>query len=308
MAPRKRTSPKKSQKRRAPALLSAVATASGRFILAHPRGVFGASSFFVVFSIIAANALWYQPSHHPSPMFRTRDDANPYAVIGYRNAERIAPEGNVTTFSFQRPDEAVEPSAAPVAAAADVKRVQDIQKELAKRGLYSGAVNGVPSQDLNAAILAFQEGAGMEQTGLVSDDLLIALMVDSASIVAAIPKERPMDDAQAQGGIDPIAAAIREAQVPQPKQAPKPAAQQAPTNTAANTIGSELPSEVIAQIQQGLVNSSYVQVTVDGVAGPKTREAIRSFEKHYSLPETGVPNQLVLKKLKAIGAFNRPGL
>jgi peptidoglycan hydrolase-like protein with peptidoglycan-binding domain len=323
MAARKRTTPKKAKKRNALGLFSAVASTAGRFILAHPRAVLGASSFAVVFSIISANALWYQPSTHPSPMFRTRDDVDPYAVIGYRSAERLAPQGNVTTFSFQRPE---GEAAAPIAElTVDQKRISDIQRELAKRGFYHGAADGIPTTELNAAILAFEEGEGMELTGLVSDDLLITLMVDSAAVVAAIPKERPIDDIASQNGIDPVAAAIRDSKpvapsavsAPMPQQKPQPAAQNvakptaapaAAVNVAADTAGSDLPKELVAQIQQGLVNSSYTHVTVDGVAGPKTREAIRSFEKHYRLPETGIPNQLVLNKLKSIGAFNRPAL
>lgn len=306
MAARKRTTPKKAKKRNALRLFSAVASAAGRFVAAHPRSVLGASTFTVVFSIISANALWYQPSQHPSPLFRTRDEADPYAVIGYRSNERVAPHGNVTTFSFEKPDQSASaalPSQQAVANSADVKRIADVQRELTKRGLFKGAADGVPSQDLNAAVLAFEEGAGMEPTGLISDDLLVALMVDSASVVAAIPKQRPIDDAPSNAGIDPVAAAIRSDSA-KPVSAPKPTA----SNTPASLAGSELPQELIAQIQQGLINSSYVNVTVDGVAGPKTRDAIRSFEKHYRLPETGIPNEMVLNKLKSIGAFNRPAL
>jgi peptidoglycan hydrolase-like protein with peptidoglycan-binding domain len=321
MAPRKRTSPKKTPQRKALGLFSAAASATGRFILSHPRSVLGASTFLVVFSIISANALWYQPGHHPSPMFRTRDEANPYSVIGYRSGERIAPEGNVTTFSFQKPD--AVPAAINPSLAADRQRITDIQLELTKRGLFNGPADGVPSQDLSAAILAFEEGAGMEPSGAASDELLVALVVDSTSIVAAIPRERPNDDAVAQSGIDPVAAAIRSTVAPTPAPVPAQVAPSAAVaspaprprdnapiavNTAGNTLGGELPKEVVEQIQQGLINSSYIDVTVDGVAGPKTREAIRSFEKHYRLPETGTPNQLVLNKLKSIGAFNRPAL
>lgn len=328
MAPRKRNTPKKAPKRSALSVFSAVGSAAGRFILAHPRSVFGVTSFGIVFSIISANALWYQPSHHPSPLFRTRDDANPYAVIGYRSSERMAPQGNVTTFSFQRPGEEStantaenqnsELATSAGTLSADQKRIQDIQRELAKRGLYQGQADGVPSEELSAAILGFEEGAGMEPTGLASDDLLMALMVDNASIVAAIPKERPIDDAASQSGIDLVAAAIRDSakappatsapNVAAPKPVAKPMAQAPQVNTPATTAGSGLPQDLIAQIQQGLINSSYVNVTVDGVAGPKTREAIRSFEKHYRLPETGIPNEMVLNKLKSIGAFNRPAL
>ena len=57
------------------------------------------------------------------------------------------------------------------------------------------------------------------------------------------------------------------------------------------------------QIQRGLSNIAYTDISVDGVAGAQTKAAIRRFEKHYRLPETGEPNELVLKKLKSIGAL-----
>ncbi len=43
-------------------------------------------------------------------------------------------------------------------------------------------------------------------------------------------------------------------------------------------------------IQRGLSNIAYADVTIDGVAGEQTRAAIRHFERHYRLPETGEPN------------------
>jgi peptidoglycan hydrolase-like protein with peptidoglycan-binding domain len=48
---------------------------------------------------------------------------------------------------------------------------------------------------------------------------------------------------------------------------------------------------------------AYKDVTVDGVPGEQTRAAIRRFERHYQLPETGEPSAAVLKKLKSIGAL-----
>ncbi len=62
-------------------------------------------------------------------------------------------------------------------------------------------------------------------------------------------------------------------------------------------------SQMVLQIQKGLSNIAYTDVEVDGVAGTQTKAAIRRFQKHYRLPETGEPDQIVLQKLKAIGAL-----
>jgi len=63
------------------------------------------------------------------------------------------------------------------------------------------------------------------------------------------------------------------------------------------------PSNLVLQIQRGLSNIAYADVGVDGVAGAQTKAAIRRFQRHYRLPETGEPDELVLKKLKSIGAL-----
>jgi len=63
------------------------------------------------------------------------------------------------------------------------------------------------------------------------------------------------------------------------------------------------PSDLVPQIQRGLSNIAYADVGVDGVAGAQTKAAIRRFRRHYRLPETGEPDELVLKKLKSIGAL-----
>lgn len=73
------------------------------------------------------------------------------------------------------------------------------------------------------------------------------------------------------------------------------------------TLPGNLPTgdsaNLIMQIQRGLLNIAYTDVTVDGVAGAQTKAAIRHFQKHYRLPENGEPSELVLRKLKSIGAL-----
>jgi peptidoglycan hydrolase-like protein with peptidoglycan-binding domain len=105
---------------------------------------------------------------------------------------------------------------------------------------------------------------------------------------------------------DPVTAAIRSSER-QPAMMP-PASIPGPTRVASLPVSakgsdSALPSTMVLQIQKGLSNIAYTDVEVDGVAGSQTKAAIRRFQKHYRLPETGEPDQLVLSKLKAIGAL-----
>ncbi|MBB4281216.1 peptidoglycan hydrolase-like protein with peptidoglycan-binding domain [Agrobacterium tumefaciens] len=279
-----------------------VVSAIGREILRHPKMVGSCGAFAVVFGFVAANALWYQPGVHPSPFLRTRDAENPNGIAGYRPAEPLGTHGNVTTFRIERPAEtetAQQPAAeTPAQPAAESQKPQqivaDIQAELKKRGLYEGEADGRMGPRTAAAIMFFEETLGMEQTGEPTTRVLAALRIDGAT-VAAIPRDRPADST---GGveIDPVAAAIRKAEAPRPKAEP------ASLNSSANAA-KPANRELIARIQQGLINIAYADVKVDGVAGQQTRNAIRAFEKHYRLPETGEPSEVVLKKLKSIGAL-----
>jgi peptidoglycan hydrolase-like protein with peptidoglycan-binding domain len=85
------------------------------------------------------------------------------------------------------------------------------------------------------------------------------------------------------------------ADIPNIIRANQPVAQK-PANSTPST-------DLVLQIQRGLSNIAYADVEVDGVAGLQTKEAIRRFQKHYRLPETGEPDGMVLKKLKSIGAL-----
>lgn len=112
--------------------------------------------------------------------------------------------------------------------------------------------------------------------------------------VAAVPVERPVSVSADASAIDPVAAAIRSAEkdVGKSRAAPKSV-----PNDAVNTVN------MVMQIQKGLSNIAYSNVSVDGVAGEQTKAAIRRFQKHYRLPETGEPDMAVLKKLQDIGAL-----
>ncbi|MFC3075827.1 peptidoglycan-binding domain-containing protein [Shinella pollutisoli] len=201
-----------------PSLALAGLLALGRLLARHPSAVGGATAFAVVFSFVAANALWYQPGGHPAPFLKTRGSDN---SLGF-TATKPKPE-DVTTFVIERADEDAE----------------------------------LPE------------------------------------VAEVTPAERPFDEVAARGApaggeADPIAAAILEAEAD-------------PAVTSA--VARPAPSDLVMKIQKGLSNIAYADIVVDGLAGEKTRTAIRHFEKHYRLPVTGEPNERVLAKLKDIGAL-----
>jgi peptidoglycan hydrolase-like protein with peptidoglycan-binding domain len=185
------------------------------------------------------------------------------------------------------------PAATP---ATDTALVAGIQKELARRGFYDGPADGKTGPKTSAAILRFEKQAGRPETGSASDTLLAALQGTASTqqtrgktLATAKPAQRPYENVKGgKGELDPVAAAIRNAEI-DPQYIPK--------------VDIPASSELVMNIQKGLSNLAYSDVSVDGVAGEQTRSAIRHFEKHYRLPETGQPSDKVLKKMKEIGAL-----
>lgn len=343
MNTRKRRQPEKRQSGRMAHVLAGSASYIGAAVMRSPAATGGTTIFFIVFSFVAANALWYQPSAHPHPWLDTRGAFRQYAAHAMHAGKQavttfrieretsVDPKGNITDPKRSNaPDDAaakpvasnkviVVDNGAAIAAAVEAQTpgssslLSDIQSNLARRGLYDGAIDGVMGPKTKAAILFYQETRGLEQTGEPDETLLGMLKNDNAEF-SIIPKERPSPDVtgaitgKAQSAGDPVAALIKAT----PKSAPKAVAKpdirpiviktSEPAKPAATT--NDGPSfELTLAIQKGLSNLAYREVKVDGIPGQQTQAAIRHFEKHYRLPVTGEPNEAVLSKLRQIGAL-----
>lgn len=74
--------------------------ALGGLAARYPSAVGGTCAFLVVFSFVAANALWYQPGGHPAPFLKMRSHDN---SLGF-TATRPEPH-DVTTFLIEREGE-----------------------------------------------------------------------------------------------------------------------------------------------------------------------------------------------------------
>lgn len=298
MAQPKRKSPERPNSRKPvkkPARIVVLGEALLGLMGRHPRLLAGVGTFVVVFSFVAANALWYQPRHHPAPLLATRmiDEQetapNDVAMNAAPTESDVEDEPGVTTFRIERQDDpsaAVTKPAAPAAKPSEL--VRSIQRELANLGLYNGPADGLEGAHTTAAIAFYEETEGLKPTGKVSQALLDRLSKPSKN-VAVLPEDRPAYDktASTKPAGDDVAALINESNdmpavaIPQPK----------PVSPA-----------LVMKIQQALADMAYKGVKVDGIAGDATRAAIRSFEKSYRMPVTGEPSQKLLDKLKSIGA------
>ncbi|MFB2550991.1 peptidoglycan-binding domain-containing protein [Ensifer soli] len=326
MPARKQKRPEKARARRpAPGSLVVGGLAFvGRFALRHPGPVAGGFVFAAVFGFVAANAMWQQQGMHPAPLMRTRlpagmeappaeTDAAPRKVTtfviereppaaGAGPATDAAaagietaslPPGDPSSLSTDEAGDLLtvrKPETEPVPAGAEL--VTAVQAELYRLGLYDGRADGKPGPKTSAAIRAFERRVGRSETGTASEDLLALLTMAApaggpARDAVAIPADRPLKTGSTKAGIDPVAAAIRDAEgIRELKDSP-----------AAATV------ELVSSIQRGLANLAYDGIVVDGVAGEQTRAAILRFQKHYRLPPNGEPSLAVLRKMKDIGAL-----
>ncbi|WP_337184875.1 peptidoglycan-binding protein [Shinella sp.] len=97
---RKGGSRARSQPQRRPNAIVAGLLALAGLAARYPSVVGGVSAFVVVFSFVAANALWYQPGGHPSPFLKTRSADN---SLGF-TATKPEPHDQ-TTFVIERLEE-----------------------------------------------------------------------------------------------------------------------------------------------------------------------------------------------------------
>ena len=287
----------------------------GSVISAHPSLAGGSVAFAVIFGFVATNALWHQPGQHPAPILKTRNVASSAPPLASAKPDALtplikgAPTRTVTTYRIERSDETptasipvpvapapAVPQVSPevsVATASDPVLVQ-IQTELARNGLYTGEIDGLMGPKSAAAIRAWEKANGYRETGEASAALLA--IMEQASVQSRM-QAAPAEVASRQ----PVV-------LPTPKPAPSAPAVASDARagepvTIPAVIAQGAASELVQQIQSGLSNIAYADITVDGVAGSQTRAAISAFEKHYRLPVTGQPNEIVLKKLIEIGAL-----
>lgn len=171
-----------------------------------------------------------------------------------------------TTFRIEREEAAQETATAPARPQPDptVTRVQTVLKDLQ---IYAGPVDGLPGPATRRSIEQYQTRLGLAVTGRIDDDLL-----------------RQLDALDTTAGIIP---------------APSPAVAEP------NAPGLELTGQDrISRIQAGLRAFGSEGIDIDGIAGPKTRSAVKDFQSLFGLAETGEPDLAVLRKMREIGLTN----
>lgn len=266
-------------------LLSSV----GQLIVRHPSIVGGSTAFVIIFSFVATNALHYQKTEHPAPILNMR---GPQQIISGSTrptpSRRVVNKDNGTTGTTYRVShsDGIQTSSVKLPVPVLVnkqpaleqgiieqqvkdvfkgdKLVLAIQTELSKQNVYLDTVDGLTGPNTRAAIKRFQIKHGYPIDETASANLLQQIKKAGARTeVASITKS------EANG----------------------------------SATNAPITNEMVRKIQIGLQKAAYPDIEVDGLIGEETRNAIRLFEKHYRLPVTGSPSQVILDTLKSTGAL-----
>jgi peptidoglycan hydrolase-like protein with peptidoglycan-binding domain len=249
---------------------------------------------------IVSNAMFLQSGHHPDPLFSTRP-----TTVSRQAARPVvakpAPAPAIAQPAVRQPAlvplpwpsplrAQLAPAQPPQPSDADTaaQLTTAIQRELARLGLYSGAIDGATGPRTAAAISAYERAAGLAPTGVPTAALLEIM-------------KQPLRRPQAQAlpvvpvGVDAIAQA---------------AALDQRERERAASIAAEQQTRAQIQMQQNtrIVQSAlnrigYGPLAVDGRASPETADAIRRFELDNGLPIGGEATDDLIAHMIAIGAI-----
>jgi peptidoglycan hydrolase-like protein with peptidoglycan-binding domain len=243
-------------------LLRGAFGAAARCILRRPLDSAAIFVAAIAGLVILVNALFLQFGRHPAPMLRAH--ARPAAIGESTGAfERMIPRARPV---------ALTRSATPAAPAMPtVPRTQGeivtlIQQELAARGFYDAAPDGLWGPKTDAAVRAFAQRAGVSAPVEPGEALLSAI------------KRSPIKAAPAVASASPAAL---------------PADTLSPADAA-------LPSPRLMAVQRALADFGYGQINPTGIEDAPTRAAITAFERVRNLPPTGRMSDQLVRELSVM--------
>ncbi len=214
---------------------------------------------------IVSNAMFLQNGHRPDPLFGSRSATMqsapapaPIAAVPMPvPAPARVPQAVIAVPPLPRPAPIAQ--AAPPVVQSATPLITEIQRELARLGLYTGAIDGRPGSRTSAAISRYETAGGRPATGKPTTELLQAMKqpLPAAAPATAVPASP-----------DPIAA-----QLDQREQ------QRAAAISAAEKTKAAAQAQANYRLIQGALNRiGYGPVPIDGSASQETIDAIRRFE------------------------------
>jgi len=211
-----------------------------------------------------------------------------------------------------RPGSATAPTAAPIASTAgasavspmtpavgapalDRSTLSDLQWQLAVHGYDPGSPDGVDGPRTRRAIRQYQADAGLPVDGMPSAALLNHLQYAHppvlnqqpvASAAAPVPEPTYGDSGYGYGDYDDPYRGYDVA---------------ADLNSAPQSA--DMMRVYTVAVQQALAAKGYDPGPPDGVLGPRTREAIRRYQRGYNLPVTGQVSLALVNHLRLVSSY-----
>lgn len=197
------------------------------------------------------------------------------------------------------------------------QQVRYIQSGLSALGYRIGRIDGMFGSKTANAIKAFQKKQGMTPTGKMDDDTLKVMHTQflkntqsqlnfvgysagtpdgimgnkTQTAISNYRNKNKLPEGRTNDGL-----LMRNLKTHYLTQKEKQASQNKPTTTA--RLASD-QTQKIRFAQAGLRTLGYLQ-SVDGVLGPNTQNAIKRFQKRYSIPNNGKLGPMTLEKMQSI--------
>lgn len=266
---------------------------------------------------VSANALWYQPEAHNAVFFKTRTDfvfkATPRTTLPATQKPEESPQQTATTDIEQpaqqteaadlQPDRmqvtgSIDEMLPALAPNADLE-IARLQQRLSMLGIYKGSVDGFSGPQTREAIehwQALQKKVGVPaQSGAAevkkADD--IAQVID-----LAVPSPRP------EPAVLKVSVSEKRAPDLASLQSKTPAERSRQASAPAAQPGMKVSSQDIVRVQAGLKAFGNETVSVDGVPGKTTQDAVREFQKLFKLQVTGEIDAQLISKMREIGLIS----
>ena len=234
-----------------------------RVLVRNPRDTLIGVVAAAAMTAVVVNALMLQHGPHPAPIFSVK----PLPIAARDATGTTGP----AVMPRPRPAEAapVRREAAPAAPEARSRGeiLADVQRELARRGFYDGAVDGIYGARSDSAIRDFEQAAGLKSSGEPTEALLQAILRAGAKGMPAA--------------------------VPLP-----------PRRDAIADLISPASARQVTAVQRALSDFGYGQIKVSGVFDADTKAAIERFERERKLPVTGQISDRLMRELG--GMTGRP--
>ena len=244
-----------------------------QIIIEKPGSAAGLVVFSLGFALVAGNALYSQEGTHPDPLWSTAKDQERLSQTIEPEIAKVSQKNTITrSVLTQRISlkNVPVPTANPArgsTVAAQSSLVRDVQSALADIGLYTGKIDGIYGKGTKSAIMSFQQRAGIIPNGEASYDLLGDLK--SVQAVAGSQQAKIVPEKR-------VAASLPKVLI--------------------------FDAKTVTKIQTGLKENFGVEdISIDGVMGNQTKNAIKRFQRRFKLDVSGELDNKTIQKMLSVG-------